>query len=255
MKATVLTAAVLGLVSTTSSAPVASDTQPGALSQCSSWYTAVPGDGCDTIVSKFSPYMQNEGDLRLWNPPIKDCYHDVWAGYKYCVSMPRTFTGAGREAPAFTATSAAPSSNVVFTTPLSTASPPMTTGSSPTSMVLSTTQSPAPATSSAMAQPTSIQGGFVTHVTPPGMTVGCNTAGVCSTSTLPISSNAPGVDVTVDVAAMTTVPGYKFWSLYTRPDGGIGVNIIASTMTTVTTSPQIISTTVVVVTTVVTKTG
>lgn len=86
MKTTILATAVFGLCSISSSSPVASDTQPGALSECSSWYTAVPGDGCDTIVSMFSPYVQNEGNLRLWNPPVKDCYHDVWAGYRYCVS-------------------------------------------------------------------------------------------------------------------------------------------------------------------------
>lgn len=94
MKTSILALFLSQLVSLSEQSPVTTDlavtrapTQFGALSNCSSWYIATPGDDCNTLLSMIgvTDVARDSGNLYSLNPQIHDCWHDVWAGYRYCL--------------------------------------------------------------------------------------------------------------------------------------------------------------------------
>ncbi|KAF3384739.1 LysM domain-containing protein [Penicillium rolfsii] len=61
-------------------------TQPGQPSYCINWYQALQNDDCDSIVSKYSTWM-DLNDFLDWNPAVGENCTAVYYGYWYCVGI------------------------------------------------------------------------------------------------------------------------------------------------------------------------
>ncbi|PVI07195.1 carbohydrate-binding module family 50 protein [Periconia macrospinosa] len=57
-------------------------TQTGAAPACYEWYTAVQGDSCWSIYTKFAITFDQ---LKKWNPILDDSCGSLWPDYAYCV--------------------------------------------------------------------------------------------------------------------------------------------------------------------------
>ncbi|RHZ48402.1 putative LysM domain protein [Aspergillus thermomutatus] len=62
-----------------------SPTQSGITADCVTYYQAVSGDSCWSIVTQKYPYL-NETEFIDWNPAVGSDCSGLWVGYYYCVA-------------------------------------------------------------------------------------------------------------------------------------------------------------------------
>ena len=69
-------------VSTRATVAPPAPTQSGASKSCYEWYTAVEGDYCWLVYTKFGISFDQ---LKQWNPILDDSCSTMWPTYAYCV--------------------------------------------------------------------------------------------------------------------------------------------------------------------------
>ncbi|KAK2742841.1 hypothetical protein FQN57_005132, partial [Myotisia sp. PD_48] len=70
--------------------PKPSPTQEGIINTCVSFYKAISGDSCSSIVDTYGTF--NLETFVNWNPAVKADCSGLWVGYYYCVGIPGTLT-------------------------------------------------------------------------------------------------------------------------------------------------------------------